>query len=246
MTAGSDPSGESRTAPLHVAPPSDQHHAGGTPPDQSVVPPAIDSSPGDACPTCGARMALDQRYCLNCGNRRGDPRLPFMDAVVFMEASKQPQGEAAAAAPPSPPQKSGFSPGTTLIAGIATLILAVGVGVLIGRSGDNSSAPVANPKPTVIQVGGNGGGEETGAATKSNGAKKEASKGSKSNGGKKAKKSPEKEVGSSGTSKAAEEVLKPSGDVKLPPPTTKVGEKCEKGTAGCSESGEFNGEFFGE
>ena len=45
---------------------------------------------------------------------------------------------------------------------------------------------------------------------------------------------------------AAEEVLKPAGDVKLPPPTTQVGAECEKGTAGCSESGEFDGSFFGE
>jgi hypothetical protein len=193
-------------------------------------------------------MALDQRYCLECGNRRGDPRLPFMDAVVFMEASRQ-QPAAAAAAPPPPAQKSGLSPGTTLIAGIATLILAVGVGVLIGRSGGDSGTQVANPKPTVIQVGGSGVGEAE-TATESNAGKKEANKGaSKSSGdsGKKAKKAaPEKEVDSSGTSKAAAEVLKPAGDVKLPPPTTKVGEKCEKGTSGCSDSGEFNGEFFGE
>ncbi len=254
MTAGSDPSGEPKTAPLHVAPPSDQHHhqPDGTPADQSVVSPAIGSAGSDACPTCGAKMALDQRYCLNCGNRRGDPRLPFMDAVVFMEAGKQPQGEAAAgaAAPPPPPQKSGLSPGTTLIAGIATLILAVGVGVLIGRSGDNSGTQVANPKPTVIQVGGSSsGGSEAETATENTGGKKEASKGASksSGGGKKAKKAPpEKEVDSSGTSKAAAEVLKPAGDVKLPPPTTQVGGKCEKGTEGCSDSGEFNGNFFGE
>jgi hypothetical protein len=190
-------------------------------------------------------MALDQRYCLNCGNRRGDPRLPFMDAVVFMEASKQPKGEAAAAAPPPPPAKSGISPSTTLIAGIATLVLAVGVGVLIGRSG-NDPAPVANQTPQIIKVGGGGGEEEAGTATEKN-AGKEAKKGSNSKGsGKKAKKSPAKEVGSSGTSEAAEEVLKPKEGVKLPPPTTKVGEKCEKGTSGCSESGEFNGNFFGE
>ena len=192
-------------------------------------------------------MALDQRYCLNCGNRRGDPRLPFMDAVVFMEASRQPQGDAAgAAAPPPPPAKSGISPSTTLIAGIATLVLAVGVGVLIGRSGNNSAAPVANQTPQIIKVGG-GGEEEAETATESNKGGKEASKGSKSKGsGKKAKKSPAKEVGSSGTSEAAEEVLKPKAGVKLPPPTTKVGEKCEKGTSGCSESGKFNGSFFGE
>ena len=51
---------------------------------------------GEQCPSCGKPMATDQRYCLECGSRRGDPRLPFMDAVVFMEASKQPERPAAA------------------------------------------------------------------------------------------------------------------------------------------------------
>jgi hypothetical protein len=195
-------------------------------------------------------MALDQRYCLNCGNRRGDPRLPFMDAVVFMEASKQPKGaEAAAAAPPPPPAKSGMSPGTTLIAGIATLILAVGVGVLIGRSG-NESAPVAQQQPQIIKVGGGGEGEEaeTGGSEETGGGK-EASKGK--GGGKSAKKGKGKEAsaveeGSSGGSKAAQEVLHTAPGVKEAKPEAEVGEKCEKGTAGCSESGEFNGSFFGE
>lgn len=251
MTSGSDPSGEPKTAPLHVAPPSAQPAAGGVAPDHSVAPPAIGSTPGDACPTCGAQMAIDQRYCLNCGHRRGEPRLPFMDAVVFMNAMSQPPEEqATAAAPPPPPQKTGLSPSTTLVAGIATLVLAVGVGVLIGRSGDNGSAPVANQQPQIIRVGGSGegGGEE--AATETNAGGKEAKtegggKKSKGKGGAKGKKAPEEDVGASGTSKAAEEVLKPSADAKpLPPPTTKVGEKCEKGTAGCSDSGEFNGSFF--
>ena len=198
-------------------------------------------------------MALDQRYCLNCGNRRGDPRLPFMDAVTFMEASKHSQGEAtgAAAAPPSPPQKTGLSPGTTLIAGIATLILAVGVGVLIGRGGDDSSAPAANAKPTVIQVGGSnsGGGEEAETGTDNNAAKKEANKGaskSKGGAGKGKDKSPAVEEGANGGSKAAQEVLHTAPGVKEAAPEVKVGEKCEKGTAGCSDSGEFSGEFFGE
>lgn len=217
-----------------------------------MVPPSIGAGAGDACPTCGARMALDQRYCLNCGNRRGDPRLPFMDAVTFMEASKHPPGEAAAAAaPPPPPQKAGFSPGTTLIAGIATLILAVGVGVLIGQGGDDSSAPAANAKPTVIQVGGNannGGGEEAETATADNAAKKEANKGaSKSKGGGKGKdKASAVEEGSNGGSKAAQEVLHTAPGVKEAAPEAKVGESCEKGTAGCSGSGEFDGSFFGE
>jgi hypothetical protein len=258
VTAGSDPSGEPKTASLHIAPPSDQHqHAGGLPPDpsapaseQSVVPPAIGSGPSDACPNCGAQMALDQRYCLNCGNRRGDPRLPFMDAVVFMEASRQPKGGAsAAAAPPPPPAKSRFSPSTTLIAGIATLILAVGVGVLIGNSG-NDSTPVAQPKTQVIQVGGGeGGGEVEEAATtpETTSGGKAANKGGKSKGGaKKGNKEAAVEEGSSGGSKAAQEVLHTAPGVKEAKPEVEVGEKCEKGTAGCSESGEFNGSFFGE
>jgi hypothetical protein len=192
-------------------------------------------------------MALDQRYCLHCGNRRGDPRLPFMDAVTFMEASKQPQGSVAATAPPPAPARSGISPSTTLIAGIATLVLAVGVGVLIGRGGGDSAPVAQQPKTQVIQVGGGPtaeSGEPSEAAGGGKGAKG-GKKASKSNGGKKAKKAPENEVGASGTSKAAEEVLKPSADAKpLPPPTTKVGESCAKGTAGCSDSGEFNGSFF--
>jgi hypothetical protein len=193
-------------------------------------------------------MALDQRYCLNCGNRRGDPRLPFMDAVVFMEASKQPKGEAAAAAPPPPPAKSGISPSTTLIAGIATLVLAVGVGVLIGRSG-NDPAPVANQTPQIIRVGGGGGEEEAETATEKNAGKKATkAKG----GGSSAKKSKGKkgahelEEGANGGSKAAQEVLHTAPGVKEAKPEVQVGEKCEKGTAGCSESGEFNGSFFGE
>ncbi len=250
VTSGSDPSGEPRTAPLHVAPPSAQPAAGGVAPDHSVAPPAIGSTPSDACPTCGAQMAIDQRYCLNCGHRRGEPRLPFMDAVVFMNAMSAPPEEPAAAAPPPPPQRSGLSPSTTLVAGIATLVLAVGVGVLIGRSGDDNSAPVANQQPQIIRVGGSeaGGGGEEETATETDTGGKEAKKAK--GGGKAAKKSkgnekaPEVEEGANGGSKAAQEVLHTAPGVKEAKPEAKVGEKCEQGTAGCSDSGEFNGSFF--
>jgi hypothetical protein len=179
-------------------------------------------------------MAADQRYCLECGHRRGDPRLPFMDAVVFMDAVKRPRH----AAPPPPPreQRPRISANASLIAGVATLVLAIGVGVLIGRSGDSGSSTAAAPAPQIIKVG--GGGEE--AATAATG------KGTAAQGGKSKKaKSPEKAVDSSGTSEAAAEVLKPAGDVKLPPPTVQPGGKCESGAAGC-KGGEFTGEFFGE
>lgn len=250
MTAGSDPSGEPQSAPLHVAPPSAQPAAGGVAPDHSVAPPAIGSAPGDACPTCGARMAIDQRYCLGCGHRRGDPRLPFMDAVVFMNAMSAPQDEPAAAPPPPPPKRSGLSPSTTLVAGIATLVLAVGVGVLIGRSGDGNPTPVANQQPQIIRVGGSegGGGAEEEAAAEANTSGKKAKKAK--DGGKAAQKGEGKEEsaaveeGDNGGSKAAQEVLHTAPGVKEAKPEAQVGEKCEQGTAGCSDSGEFNGSFF--
>ena len=183
-------------------------------------------------------MATDQRYCLECGQRRGDPRLPFMDAVVFMDAVKRTPEAAAPSLPPREP-RSRMIANASLIAGVATLVLAIGVGVMIGRSGANSSPTVA-AAPQVIRVGGTGGEE---AATAANA----ADSGSEIGGKGKAKKAkaPEKAIDSSGTSEAAAEVLKPAGDVKLPPPTVQPGAKCESGAAGC-EGGKFTGDFFGE
>ncbi len=203
----------------------------------------------DSCPSCGKPMATDQRYCLECGSRRGDPRLPFMDAVVFMEASKQPEA-AGAAPPPLPPAgepKRGISNNTALVAGVATLVLAIGVGVLIGRSGESSSQPVANNQPQVIKVegggGGGGGGEEATAAAGSSKAEKSGGA-SKSKKASKAAKAEEEAIEAGGET-GAEEVLKPSADAKpLPPAATEPGDKCEKGTAGCNKSGEFDGSFF--
>jgi hypothetical protein len=182
-------------------------------------------------------MAVDQRYCLECGQRRGDPRLPFMDAVVFMDAMTSPrQAAAQSPPPPAPERRSRMTANASLIAGVATLVLAIGVGVMIGRSGDNGSSVAAAPAPQIIKVG--GGGEETTASTA--GSESTASKGK----AKKAK-APEKAVDSSGTSEAAAEILKPAGDVKLPPPTVQPGGKCESGAAGC-QGGKFTGDFFGE
>lgn len=192
---------------------------------------------GDRCPSCGAILAIDQRYCLECGHRRGDPRLPFMDAVVLMDAVQRPRQ-----APPPPPSKKrrGISPNAALIAGVGTLLLALGIGVLIGRSGESGGSTQANTTPQVITVEGGSGGGKTASAANSKGPSIGGGSG-KSKKSAKAKAS----TGNSGTSKAAEEVLKPAGNVKLPPPTVQPGGKCESGAAGC-KSGEFTGEFFGE
>jgi hypothetical protein len=197
------------------------------------IPPSAVQS-GDQCPSCGAALAADQRYCLECGQRRGDPRLPFMDAVVLMDAVRQPQQ------PPPPPAKkkrTGISPNAALIAGVGTLLLALGIGVLIGRSGHQEVAQTA-AAPQIIKVGGGSGEAEAtaskGKATTGGGAANAKTKKQKAAALKQAEAHP-----------AAEEVLKPAGDVKLAPPTVKPGDKCEAGAAGC-EGGEFTGNFFGE
>ena len=226
-------------------------------PDEPVGPSMAAFGGSDSCTNCGARMAADQRYCLNCGHRRGEPRLPFMDAVVFMESMSAPGG--AAGPPPPPPSEprssNRMNANAALIAGVATLVLAIGVGFLIGRSGHDGSNNAAAEAPIkVIEVGG-GGGEptETASTATSTGSTADAGKkkSSKESGGKKSAKATPKaeknsEVGAHGASKATEEVLHTEGDVKLAEPEQKVGGSCEKGAAGCSDGGEFTGEFFGE
>jgi hypothetical protein len=135
-----------------------------------------------------------------------------------------------------------MSANASLIAGVGTLVLAIGVGVLIGRSGENGSSTAANTTPQIIKVSG---GAETANTATTNEASK-GGKGGKGGGSGKSKNAASKSgTDSSGTSKAAAEILKPAGDVKLPPPTVQKGGKCESGAAGC-ENGKFTGNFFGE
>jgi hypothetical protein len=214
----------------------------------------------ESCPNCGARMAVDQRYCLNCGHRRGEPRLPFMDAVVFMESMSAPGGAAGTPPPPPPEQKSNrMNANAALIAGVATLVLAIGVGFLIGRSGHEDSGGSQAAAPIkVIEVPGGGGGGETAAAStpeETTGAAEKAGEAKGKSGGKSANKAAAKTKASDvkeGSQQEEErakaktnEVLHTSGEVELET-EVEVGGKCKQGAAGCSESGEFTGNFFGE
>lgn len=129
-----------------------------------------------------------------------------------------------------------------MVAAVATLVLALGVGVLIGRSG-NSTEQTAGAAPQIIRVGGSG--TET-ADTATTGGSGAAAAG----GGKKAKsagvkKAKEKAAtGSSGASKATEEVFEPAPGVKIAPPEQQVGGECDPSVAGCSDNGKFEGTFF--
>ena len=109
-------------------------------------PTLLHRTPGEQCTHCSAPLAADQRYCLNCGTRRAERRVPVA---------------AASAAPLALPVASGAA-GAPLVAtaapdrfggvwGVAALLLvALGVGVVIGRSGQ-SEAPVA-ARPPVVNI----------------------------------------------------------------------------------------------
>lgn len=220
--------------------PADALKASSTPAgasDATTVNHSLVSTSSEHCPSCGNAIAADQRYCLHCGQRCGEPRLPFMNATTFMDTMNRPPAPAQASSPP-PKQRRRLSPSAALIAGVGTLLLAMGVGVLIGHSGNQSVATNA-AAPQVITV--HGGGAETETETpEATGKGSSGGKGGKT--GQKASASAKKKAE---TGQGAEEVLKPSAGVKLPPATAKPGSKCESGAAGC-KGGEFTGEFFGE
>jgi hypothetical protein len=129
--------------------------------------------PGEPCEQCGTPLAADQRYCLNCGKRRGAPRVDYRALA--------PAGAAAAAEPtsngaPKPADEAGeekaeqpkterdYAP-LAAVGGIAILGLMLLVGVLIGRGDGDGGAP---PAPVVLESGGARGGSETASGAGSN------------------------------------------------------------------------------
>jgi hypothetical protein len=104
---------------------------------------------GEPCTSCGAPLAGDQRYCLECGARRTQARVAFRDILAVGGAPPAGPAVVAALVQDGPPARSGLA----FLAGLLCLLLALGVGVLIGNSGDDSTS--ATPPPAqVITVGG--------------------------------------------------------------------------------------------
>ena len=108
--------------------------------DQSRQPSEADTSErtgllvggADRCAGCGAALAVDQRYCVECGARRGKPRFALAPAT---------SGEAPSSAAPTVAGAGGWSRVAALLAVIAVLV-AIGVGVLIGNA---SQASIRQP-----------------------------------------------------------------------------------------------------
>lgn len=182
---------------------------------------------GTSCTNCGARLAEDQRYCINCGERRGRPRFSVADLA-------EPAVETSLPAVATRRQRA-VSSGTTLLASVATLLLALGVGVLIGHDtagGTSASTPrvAASSSPINIHVGGSG---STGSSSGSS-----ASKGHRS-GSAKTKAHVSKTVVVKANA-AAQKVT--GGSAKLAPATVTTG---AKGSGAGYQNGHFTGNFFG-
>ena len=219
------PSGTQDTAVTRQMPPVAVADANPLPPAPIIV-----GSNGDACPNCGTMLAADQRYCIECGERRGEPRLPFMDGRTAAQPSQE-VAKVPAAYPvaygaygsPAPP-RSKWSSGAALLATIATLLLAMGVGVLIGNNGDSKNATAQQP----IIVGG--------AATTATGASAATSTATAA----------AKSDTSGGDAKGGVDAtaLAKKNGVKLAPKNVDLGGSCPKGSVGCNKSGKFTGDYF--
>jgi hypothetical protein len=211
-------------------------HAGDeTAPRQLVAAPV-----SDRCTNCGASLASDQRYCVNCGERRGKPRFAFGPRA-------QQTVETTTEVVERGPRRPRPSSGSTLVAGIGTLLLAMGVGVLIGRENtNNSNNRVAGTPPVQVVTVGGGGGTGTGAAqapTSTNTTPSSSSThGKSSKTGAVKKVVVTKQVAAKAT-QAANHVL--GGGQNLAPSTVTTGQSCSTTQAGC-QGGQFTGNFFGQ
>jgi hypothetical protein len=203
---------------------------------QGAEPQLLATAVGDTCANCGARLAGDQRYCVECGTRRGKPRYAFPTTTA-----------PAPAAASAPAMGGGYratrwgwmSSNASLILGVGVLLLAMGVGVLIGRDSAGSSG--GNGKAQVITINGAASGAAAAPPTTATTPATTAGTGSS-----KAKSSPTaKTKGSSPVTAAAK--LPPAAKVvpkKLQSQVAKPGSTCTTGEKGCT-GGKFSGTFFG-
>ncbi len=97
----------------------------------------------EPCGSCRSPLAPDQRYCLQCGERRGAPRVDF-EHELGLAPDPAPALVAAAAADVAPtPQR----PARLIAAGLAGVTIALGavLGAAIGPSSSPSLAASATP-----------------------------------------------------------------------------------------------------
>ena len=179
----------------------------------------------DTCSACGTPLAADQRYCVECGQRCGAPRLPALDGPGVGPGAQRPS---LAAQPAGAAIGGRLSPAATLAAVVGTLLLAVAIGVFIGRSGNDSSSSRAATQVVSVIAPPAAAGTGVAAATATTPAATAAATGAAS---------------SAAAKKAAATKTAAAPVKKVPTPAiVKVG---SKGTGPGYQNGKFTGNFFG-
>lgn len=219
--------------------------------------PLVTTATSDRCSQCGAELAPDQRYCVECGTRRGRGRFGPIGGPARPGATTVVSG----GAPPPRRAPRTISSNAAFLGTIALLLLAMGVGVLIGNSGQTAAPP---SKVIVNGGGGSGTGSSstpTASTTTPSTSPSTGSSKTKSPSTSKAKSGPVSATStlgpaatklSSHASKAqrkqaeAQQIKKtvPLKNGKhLAPETQKLGGSCSAGTVGCT-NGKYTGKFF--
>ncbi|HET9074926.1 MAG TPA: zinc ribbon domain-containing protein [Solirubrobacteraceae bacterium] len=225
--------------------------------------PLISAAASDRCGQCGAELAPDQRYCVECGTRRGRARFTLPSRTPAPAPVLAPRR--AAFGPPPEPGVPMISSSAALLATIAVLLLAMGVGVLIGNSGHSANAS----KVTVI--GGAGAGTSAGTAATGGTGAGAATSGLSGSGGGATKVHRSAHATSAKTPVSASNTLHPTtvnpttlhtktqrkkaltqtihktvplkNGKHLAPETQALGGSCTAGTVGCV-NGKYTGQFF--
>jgi hypothetical protein len=109
----------------------------------------------EQCDQCGAAVERNQRYCVACGAHRRHVRDP---AAQYLATRTGRARSSAGARPPGTPRKGTSSLLTAVI--VAAVPLAIALGVLVGRSSNNSDAKLLaalrNQKPQVVTTAATG------------------------------------------------------------------------------------------
>jgi hypothetical protein len=112
----------------------------------------VSAPAGRRCADCGSPLAGDQRYCLQCGARTGEPEQALQELVA---AARESWPEAAA--PEPEPAAPASAPGPRMPpSGVSALLLAafLGFGVLLGSAAGNppqdASAGLRGPLRLVV------------------------------------------------------------------------------------------------
>jgi len=107
---------------------------------------------GERCLNCNASLAPDQRYCLNCGERRAEARVPFMEILGSTNGSGAVREEHDVVRGPAAGVGQAVPTPVAIGIGVGVVILLLGFGTVLG-----SLIGGSNRQPVVVGQAGAGG-----------------------------------------------------------------------------------------